>query len=308
MGASADQYRIIAAGAGWLDRADRGRLKFEGRDAVAFLQALLTNDLQSLTPGQHVYAAYLTPQGRMLSDMRVHHCGDYLLMQVASAHAAPLAARFDQLIFSEDVRVTDVSAVVAQIAVLGSAAADAVAAAREGHDAIAARVDDVDLPIFDVFVPQAARAGLIARLEHRGAVQVSSELFDALRIEAGRPAFGVDMTEDTIPLEAGLLERAISTSKGCYVGQEIIIRVLHRGGGRVAKRLARLRFDGATLPAAGTPLLMADRDVGRVTSAAVSPATGQAVGLGYVQREHAESGVRLAAPGGVTAEVVGLAG
>ena len=111
------------------------------------------------------------------------------------------------------------------------------------------------------------------RLDELGAVKMSGELFEALRIEAGRPSFGVDMDEETIPLEAGLLERGISPTKGCYVGQEIIIRILHRGGGRVAKRLARLTFDPSVIapPAAGTSILDGDRDVGRITSAAISP-------------------------------------
>jgi folate-binding protein YgfZ len=310
MGRSADQYRIITAGAGWLERVDRGRLKFVGRDAAAFLQALLTNDVQSLARGQHLYAAYLTPQGRMIADMRVHHGGEFLLMQVAAALAPALAQRFDQLIFSEDVRVADVSDAVAQFSVLGPGAEAALAAVRELDAAMVAPADDVALPAFDVFVPVSARDALVSQLGQRGAVPVPADLFDALRIEAGRPAFGVDMAEDTIPLEAGLLERGISTTKGCYVGQEIIIRVLHRGGGRVARRLVKLKFEApsAALPAPGTPLQFDGREVGRITSAAESPATGHIVGLGYVHRDQAETGIRVTTPEGASAEIVGFAG
>ena len=110
------------------------------------------------------------------------------------------------------------------------------------------------------------------------------------------------MTTDTIPLEAGLLERGISTSKGCYVGQEVIIRVLHRGGGRVAKRLVALAFDPELqeLPAAGLQLYVDGREVGRVTSAAWSPHERRAIALGYVHRDHAEVGRRVTAePAGV---------
>jgi folate-binding protein YgfZ len=112
-----------------------------------------------------------------------------------------------------------------------------------------------------------------------------------MRIEAGRPSFGIDMTEETIPLEAGLLERAISQTKGCYVGQEVIIRVLHRGGGRVAKRLVRLSCEpGTAVPPAGAAISIDDRDVGRVTSAALSPRDGRPLALGYVHRDSAEPG------------------
>jgi folate-binding protein YgfZ len=328
----ADQYRIIAAGAGWFDRRRRGRLRFDGRDAMRFLQALVTNDVEALHPGDGVYAAYLTAQGRMLTDLKIHRFEEHLLVEVEAGLAAGLAERFDRLVFSEDVRVSDVSAGLAQIGVVGENSAALLAHAFSlepldpetltalpvlGHvetaGAVMARSDDVALPAFEVFVKGEAYEDAIQRLEEMGAVPGATELFDALRIEAGRPAFGVDMTEDTIPLEAGLLERAISTTKGCYVGQEIIIRVLHRGGGRVAKRLVKLRFDPAadTPPAAGTLLFDDAREVGRVTSAAVSPSQARVIALGYVHRDHAEPGMRVSlAPGagGFLGEIVGLAG
>ena len=131
---------------------------------------------------------------------------------------------------------------------------------------------------------------------------MSDALVEGLRIEAGRPSFGIDMDEETIPLEAGLLERAISTTKGCYVGQEIIIRILHRGGGRVAKRLARLAFDPevADPPARGTAIFDGEREVGRITSAAMSPTTGHVIALGYVHRDVAEEGKALTRASGRT--------
>jgi folate-binding protein YgfZ len=117
------------------------------------------------------------------------------------------------------------------------------------------------------------------------------------------------MTTDTIPLEAGLLDRAISTAKGCYVGQEVVIRILHRGGGRVARRLVRLVFDehARTVPAIGAPTLIDGRDAGRVTSAALSPISDRVVALGYVQRDDAEVG-RSVTVEGAQAEIVALAG
>jgi folate-binding protein YgfZ len=328
----ADQYRIIADGGGWIDKRSRGRLRFDGPDAAKFLHALVTNDVLSLCPGQGVYAAYLTPQGRMLADLIIHHCGDYLLADVAPGEAERLAARFDQVIFAEDVRVSNVSGSIAQIGLVGEMAASMLAHAFAlnpvdplelsalpvfGHlrsgAAVVVRTDDAALPCFDVFVRADMYDAVVTRLDELGAQRVPETLVEGLRIDAGRPAYGVDMTEETIPLEAGLLDRAISTTKGCYVGQEIIIRVLHRGGGRVAKRLAKLAFDPSLdkPPSSGTLLLEGDREVGRITSAAISPTRHVVVALAYVHRDQAEEGRQFTARidgASIPASIIGFAG
>ena len=326
----ADQYRIIEAGAGWIDRSARGRLAFEGRDARTFLQALVTNDIGAATAGTGVDAAYLTPQGRMIAMLRILVVGESSLdVEVAPGQASALATRFDQLIFAEQVRVTDASSTTTAIGVVGGGAAGTIARALAGDrsklDALATlghetfgdvrvvRIDDAVLPGYELWAPASAREDLISRLATAGAIEIDTELDEALRIDAGRPAFGVDMTEDTIPLEAGLLDRAISTIKGCYVGQEVIIRVLHRGGGRVARRLVKLAFDEgvAAPPASGTPLFADGREAGRVTSASVWPVTGRVIALGYVHRDAATIGTRVVAKtpeAEQNAEVTGFAG
>jgi folate-binding protein YgfZ len=325
----ADQYRTIEAGAGWIDRSGRGRLAFEGRDARAFLQALVTNDIGTAAAGTGVDAAYLTPQGRMIAMLRVLVGESSLDVEVAPGQAAALATRFDQLIFAEQVRVTDASVATTAIGVLGGDAAGTIARAlaidrtkvdglttlahQTFGDVRVVRVDDTALAGYELWAPVSAREDLLSRLAAAGAVEIDAELDEALRIDAGRPAFGVDMTEDTIPLEAGLLDRAISTTKGCYVGQEVIIRVLHRGSGRVARRLVKLTFDAGvvTPPESGTPLTADGRDTGRITSAAVSPMNGRVIALGYVHRDVATVGTRVVAPtadGDATAEVTGFAG
>ena len=174
--------------------------------------------------------------------------------------------------------------------------------------AVVAHADEADVPMFDVFVPVAGRDDALAAIQSAGAEPIGPEVVDLLRIEAGRPAFGVDMTSETIPLEAGLQDRAISTAKGCYVGQEVIIRVLHRGGGRVVKRLVTLVFaPSAKAPAAaGTTITADDRDIGALTSAAWSARRERVVALGYVHRDHAEVGRHVHA-GGHDAEVTGFA-
>lgn len=320
----ADQYRIITSRAGWIDRSGRGRVKFAGPDAVAFLQGLLTNDVARLEPGGGVYAAWLTPLGRMVTDMAVLHRGACLLGLVSEGLGASLAARFDQLIFTEDLTVSDVSAEFTEIAVTGAAAGDLVAAAT-GADASAlatlpelAQVDvdggfvvragDSPFPAFRILVDPASRDRIVARLEEVGAAALAETLATALRLEAGRGEWGHDLGDDVIPLEAGLLDRAISTSKGCYVGQEIVIRILHRGGGRVAKRLVTLAIDpgGLDVPASKTVIEIDGATVGHVTSAAFSPGRGAVVALGYLHREAAEVGRRVTIAG-ATATVTGFA-
>jgi folate-binding protein YgfZ len=323
MSSLSHQYHTIALGAGWIEKRARGRLTLSGRDAVPFLHALVTNDVASLEIDQGTYAAYLTPQGRMIADLIIYRRADRLVADVPRDRAAALASRLDGLVFTEDVAVRDDSDALGQIMVVGAGAARAVAAALEASevavsalalrsqvasgDLFAARTDDAPWPSFDVVFPSARRASLVETLEAAGAIALTDDVTEALRIEAGRPAFGVDMTEETIPLEAGLLDRAINQSKGCYVGQEVIVRVLHRGGGRIAKRLVQLTAcdEGAPL-ACGATISDGSDEVGRVTSAAFSPRLERGIALGYVRREGAEVGRRYLA-GGAAVEVVGLA-
>jgi folate-binding protein YgfZ len=314
MVSTADQYRTIASGAGWLEHAGRGRLCVSGRDRVAFLQALLSNDVLTLASGRGLYATYLTPQGRMLADLWLHDRGDDLLVEAPAAGAAALAQRLDQLVFTEDVQVADVSAELAQLIVIGPRAAEVLAdvfrsrgfdAARlerlstlaheAAGDVLVARSDAVALPAFEVFVPAALRGETEQALSAAGALGASPDLLEALRIEAGRPAWGAELTEDTIPLEAGLLDRAISTTKGCYVGQEIVVRILHRGGGRVARHVVKIEFDppGEAPPAPGASLRSEGREAGRITSAASSAIDGRAIALAIVHRDHASVGESL---------------
>jgi folate-binding protein YgfZ len=318
-----DEYRTIVSGAAWIDRSPGGRIRFEGRDVLSFLQALVSNDVGSLQPGDGAYAAYLTPQGRMITDLEIHAGSGWVLARVAPGLAASMASRFDHLIFSEDVQVTDVSDQTSEIRVVGGRAAEIVAEALaldaahlvrlvepahvECAGGFVARSGGAPLPAYTVVVPADRLQVVIASLDASGAVEMSAGLDEAMRVEAGRPAFGVDMTSETIPLEAGLLERAISTTKGCYVGQEIVIRILHRGGGRVARRVVTLALDETPdLPAAGAALLAGDREAGVLTTVARSPLRGSPIALGVVQREFAVLDQRLSA-GSTSAVITGFA-
>jgi folate-binding protein YgfZ len=266
---SLDGYRALRTDGGVVRRTDRAVLAVTGADRASWLQGLVTNDVAALAPGDTCYAAYLTPQGRMITDMNVFAREDRLLLDVPALLAGALRDRLDGLIFAEDAQVLD-----------QRTAFDVWAAIAPGEPPGGTLTDIV--------------------VEHGQPPSVSYpeidlDTFEVVRIERGIPRFLVDMDTDTIPLEAGIEDRAISFTKGCYVGQEVIVRVTHRGGGRVAKKLVRWHAEpsAAMVPLAGARILAADRDIGRVTSAAFSPAREAVVGLGYVHRDFVDPGTEV---------------
>ena len=283
----------------------------KGSDRASFLHGLLTNDVAKLTPGTGTYAAYLTPQGRMISDMRVVETGDSILLDVEASVVGTLARKLDSLVFSEDVIIEDISASIAAIGIHGDLAAALLAqvagtpadalqrqfdnrqASIVGCSILIIRDDYLGLTGFDIYVNAGQARQVRDALLQGGATEVDEATVEALRIEAGRPRFGVDMDAETIPLEAGLQDRAISFTKGCYVGQEVIIRVMHRGQGRVARRLVRLAIAGTSVPARGDSIFAAGTRVGEITSAARSMDTGATIALGYVHRDQAAAGMEL---------------
>jgi tRNA-modifying protein YgfZ len=302
---------------------DRGRIVVSGKDRASYLQGLLTNDVASLAAGQGQYAAYLTPQGRMIADMFLYELGDVLLLAVPRHTKDTLLAKFEQFIFTEDVQLGDVTETFAEIAVVGPDAAALVAsalgitdaslnhlaehanvrAAFGGTTAIVTRVTDTGEPGYGLYVERREAAALVGAVAANhstvssAAVALEPSAVEALRIEAGVPLFGRDMDEETIPLEAGIESRAISFTKGCYVGQEVIIRVLHRGHGRVARKLVGVTLDGEGVPSPAASIRDGEREVGRVTSSTFSPALGKPIALGYVQRDFVAGGTALAIDG-----------
>lgn len=320
MSVNLDAYRAVRHAAGIVDRSREGRIVVKGADRATWLQGLLTNDVVALSPGSGCYAAWLTPQGRMITDARVLALHDRMLLDVPGPRADDLARRLDQLVIMEDVRVEDVTSAIARLAVHGPRAgavvhkilseehgaqtiaglaehASSVLTLGPAPEIVVAGSRDAGVQGFDLYVPRAQADALRVALEGAGAVPVDASTWDLLRLEAGRPVFGVDMDEETIPLEAGIESRAISFTKGCYVGQEVIVRVRDRGHGRVAKRLVGLALaEGsvATRPLSpGSRLSVEGREVGRVTSAGWSPALERPIALGYVPRDLAEPGTRV---------------
>jgi folate-binding protein YgfZ len=309
---SVDQYRAVRDRAGLVDRSARGKIVVAGSDRAKYLHAMLTNDIVALKPGTGCYAAYLTPQGRMMADMCVYETGDVCLLDVHPSVKDTVLEQLDRFVFSEDVHLGDVTDAFGCLGVYGPMAARVLADALGGADAGALlpyqnlRAPFAGEPAivvaagrsgaagFEVYIERGKAGDLSRALEHAGGEPVGDEAMEVVRIEAGIPAFTIDMDQQTIPLEAGIEKDAISFTKGCYPGQEVVIRILHRGHGRVARKLAGILVQADDVPERGDLLLDDDREVGRVTSAAYSPSLLSPIALGYVQRELLAPGTALA--------------
>jgi folate-binding protein YgfZ len=304
-------YEAARSGAGLIDRRERGRIVVSGADRKSYLQGLLTNDVAALEPGQGCYAAYLTAQGRMISDLWVFELGDVILLSLPAATKDTVLMRLDQFIFSEDVQLGDVTTTFSGVTIVGPRAAEIVAAVLSpvtsafleelgdggnrrvtfsGEPSMLLRTSDSGVPGYEVLVDRQQFDRLWEALAAAGAEPISPESAEALRVEGGVPQFHRDMDEETIPLEAGIEGRAISFSKGCYVGQEVIIRVTHRGHGRVARKLVGLLVDGDGVAQTGSAITLEGRNIGAITSAVWSPALSRSIAMGYVRREQAGQG------------------
>jgi tRNA-modifying protein YgfZ len=312
-----DDYRHIREEAAIGAVAPRHQIAVAGPDRATYLQGLLTNDIPALAPGTGCYSAWLTPQGRMLTDMHVLESGSMILLDVPAETTEATRERLEQFIFTEDVQVASLAESLAGVWIHGPKAPAVLEGVIgtsqrtgptgfgawpdyrhaqlefQGQPVSVARIDQLGVPGFVVYVERVREQDLIAALTNAGACVVSAQAIEAARVEAGYPVFGVDMTDDTIPLEAGIEDRAISLTKGCYVGQEVIIRVLHRGHGRVVRKLVGLRIEGP-VPQRGARVFAADRDVGFVTSAAESPRLGS-IAMGYLHRDFLAAGTKVEA-------------
>jgi folate-binding protein YgfZ len=270
----------------------------------------VTNDIEALQPGDGCYAAFLTHKGKMLGDLRVLDVGEELLLDTERVALQALFDLIRRFKIGYELELHKRTVERGLLSLIGPdatrvASAEALPVAEHangpveigGIAALAARTDTgVDL-ICDAANAQALSSALC----ERGAMAVSVQAAEIVRIEHGRPRYGVDMDESTIPQEAGLNERAVSFTKGCYVGQETVARLYYRG--KPNRLLRGLRLSKPASP--GTELRFGEKTVGRLSSVAVSPAFGP-IGLGLVRRE-AQAGASLSvADGNGSATVVDL--
>jgi folate-binding protein YgfZ len=306
-------YEAARKGLAFRRRHERGVIRATGGDRLEWLNGLLTNDLKPLEGGGACYAAWLTPQGRMITDLVVVETGSETWLDVPAPLASTLSARLDGMIFTEDVRVADASRELTSVGLYGPGAGSYFAS--QGPASIA-RSDDGAIVWTDAttasgltgahaYLSPARAAGLEEALAHGGGTPLDDDTATVLRVEAGVPTFLVDMSDDTIPLEAGL-DAALSHTKGCYVGQEIIVRIRDRAHGRVARRLMGLSIEADVAPRAPQLVTSDGRQAGRLTSAVTSPALGRPIALATLLREFTEPGTRVMLEDGATAVVTSL--
>jgi folate-binding protein YgfZ len=265
-------------------------LRATGKDAKDYLHRMTTQDVNALPPGGSGYTAVLNAKGRLLADAHVlvEHEGVLLVMDpLAAAEARPHLERF---VIMDDVSFEDVSATVRVVPVLGMEAATRLGTRAASLRRISNRRRGV--PALDLLVPPPAAEPLREELLREGAAALGPAELEALRILAGQARYGVDMDATRLPMEAGLTRLAISFSKGCYTGQEVVLRATVRG--HLQRGLVQLALPAGAGP--GTPLSAGGQEVGAVTSAADTP-EGR-VGLGYVRRAHWKEGERVATPSG----------
>ena len=303
----ASEYRTVTEACGLLDRSERGKLALTGPDAKSFLQGQVTNDVEALAPGEGCYAAFLTPKGKMMGDLRILDAGDELLLDTERTALQELFNMIRRFSIGFDVELhkrtlergllsllgPESEAVARSGAGLGEAEHSHAVLTAGGIEARAIRTDlGLDL-LCDASDVDALRAAL-------GVVAVSDAVAECLRVERGRPRYGVDLDDSVIPQEAGLNERAVSFTKGCYVGQETVARLHYRGKPNRHLRGLRLSEPAST----GDGLTFEGRPVGRVGSVALSPRFGP-IALALVRRE-APVGTAVAVGDGAQGEVVEL--
>ena len=289
------QYRQLREECGLVERPDRGLLVVSGPEAAEYLQGQLTNDTEAIGPGEWIYAALLDRKGHMQADMRVLRPGEDpdLWLDLEPEGLAAATRHLQMYKIGREVEVRDESDGHTLLSLIGPRATEF---ARAVECAFLRTTEGVDL-----IVAAAERDAVREALLGAGAVEVSPEAAEILRIEAGRPRFGAEMGTATMPAEAGIVEQAVSFTKGCYIGQETVARLHYKG--RPNRHLRGLRLSGPARP--GDSVVLAEKEVGEVGSAVVSPALGP-IGLAILRRE-AEPGTTVAVgEDDVTAEVVAL--
>lgn len=311
------EYRALVERAGVVDLAFRRRIRVLGRDRLEFLHAMLSNDLKRLRPGQGCHALLLTVQGRVVADCIVVVEEGCILLDTVAGRSDSLTGTLGKYVVADDVTFEPIGAKDHAIGVLGplaAAVAEQVAGGPppEGEPYASRHGELGGVPFSVVALPEPRPGGFMFVIEEKGALSLWERLvraarasvgglpagflaFESLRLESGQPWCGLDMGEDTIALEAGM-ERAISFTKGCYLGQEVIERVSSQG--RLNRRLEGLRLTAAAGPKRGDKLYHEGKEVGFLTSVAHSFKLDSTLALGYVRRELARAGTALALEGG----------
>jgi folate-binding protein YgfZ len=291
-------YQALHASAAWIDLSSRGKIRVTGEDRARLLHAMTTNQVQQLKPGEGCYAFFLNAQGRILGDANLFCFEDHLLLDTEPETRQKLYDHLDRYIIADDATLEDQTAQLATISVEGPDAgrvlrdlgatlpANAHSWSQWGGR-IVARLDFTGAGGFFVILPASEKAGLLAEL---GLPEGTAEDARTVRIEHGRPRYGEEITERYLIQETGQMQ-AVSFSKGCYLGQEIVERVRSRA--QIHRTLRPLEIESLEVPPAGTKLKVGDAEAAEIASAAFSPRLGKVVALAYVRTQFTEPGMEL---------------
>ena len=313
-GDPAGEHEAVRERAGVIDRSERGKIEVTGKDRATFIHGLISNDVKGLAPGQGNESALLDVHGKVIALLAVHCLSDRLILETDSYLRESLLATIDRYLFSERAELEDVTAASGILTVAGPSARKTVeqalpvvlpdlaprhhvVATVEGTDVRIVRTDETGEEGYDLWVGTADLERLWERLREAGARPVGREAWNVLRVEAGAIRYGVDVDASTLLLEAAL-PGSYSLNKGCYMGQEVVARITYRG--HVNRKIVGFRFDDSRVPASGAPVTVEGKEVGRITSAVLSPALGVALALGFLRREHQEPGTRVEVGGGAS--------
>ncbi|HYG65741.1 MAG TPA: glycine cleavage T C-terminal barrel domain-containing protein [Thermoanaerobaculia bacterium] len=301
-GSTEEEYRALREGCGVADLSWRGLLEVTGKDRQRFLNAYVTCDVKAIAPGQGAYGFFTNPQGRILSDLVLAALEDRFWMLVGPGQEEGLAGHLQKYILADRVEIRPLEGVV-PLALIGPRAGEAlgiaelpapwshVRAAVEGVEVTVQGSERFGQPAWILWAPAAEAGALLEGLAAGGARPVGFEAQETLRVEAGIARFGRDFGPDNFPQETGAEEAAVSYTKGCYLGQEVVARIHYRGG--VQKGLRGVVFETDSGVASGTEVFHDGRPAGTVTTVVHSFALGRPAGLAILHKRAAEPGTRL---------------
>jgi folate-binding protein YgfZ len=288
------EYELLTESVGLVDRSERAKFVVRGGEAVDFLQGQVSNDVEALAPGSGCYATILNHKGKLRTDLRILRGEDWLMLDTEAIGHAVIRHTLETYSLGRDVQFADVTESRTILSLIGPAARDRVDPAPLPEEHAFVEGDHGIYVSTNLGVDVIADPGLELDVE-----RVSAEAAECLRIESGRPRLGFDMGSETIPQEAGINDRAVSFTKGCYVGQETVARLHYKG--KPNRHLRGLRL--TECPERGAEILLGDKVVGRIGSTCVSPRFGP-IALALVRREAGPGDTVLV--NGVEAEVVEL--
>lgn len=298
-------YRALREEAAYIDLTGRGKIRVTGEDRARLLHAMCTNHVQELQPGTGCYAFFLTAQGRIIADANIYCMPDYFLLDTEPETKDRVMEHLDKYIIADDVTLHDFTDQTATVCLEGPAAERGVSGLEyaPGHKPYSfvecgpmchlAHWSYTGGPGYTWFLPIEDKPALLRKLGKHGAPEADMETADAVRLENGRPRYGIEFTEANIPQETQLTH-ALHFSKGCYLGQEIVERVRSRG--HVNRLLTKITVEADAAPSKGTKILAGDKEAGEVLSAAVLPG-GKIAGLAIMRSEALAGGTLMTAAG-----------